>query len=321
MPVEPGVPFLTAVKNHGNLLLLPGKTRRRLLLAPVRWTRPARPGLLKPRPPPPRGTSACVSSSRPLPTLRPSSPTRRSSKSSAPEGWTRSEAGDRRHPAKSRTDSARRSPSSWMPSAAISPRRPKPMPNPHFENLGADCITLSPYLGKDSIEPFIQNPEKGVFLLCKTSNPGAGDLQDLLVLDRRRWIARTKHAASSLFHALHVAQTGPGMEHQEQHRPGRRRDPSRDAQRASAQPRPTCGSSPPASAHRAATWNRRCEAGLRKDGKGLLINVSRGISRRADPRQGSGGAAGCDARNSEAGARESWIARRNEVRCLTNSGY
>jgi uridine monophosphate synthetase len=50
-----------------------------------------------------------------------------------------------------------------------------------FENLGVDCITLNPYLGKDSIEPFIQNSEKGVFLLCKTSNPGAGDLQDLVL--------------------------------------------------------------------------------------------------------------------------------------------
>src|SRR4030095_8174853 len=50
-----------------------------------------------------------------------------------------------------------------------------------FENLDADCITLSPYLGKDSIEPFIQKSEKGVFLLCKTSNPGSGDLQDLIV--------------------------------------------------------------------------------------------------------------------------------------------
>lgn len=49
-----------------------------------------------------------------------------------------------------------------------------------FENLGVDCITLSPYLGKDSIEPFIQDQEKGIFLLCKTSNPGSGDLQDLI---------------------------------------------------------------------------------------------------------------------------------------------
>src|SRR5574342_685779 len=51
-----------------------------------------------------------------------------------------------------------------------------------FENLGADCITLNPYLGKDSIEPFILNSEKGVFLLCKTSNAGSMDLQNLLVL-------------------------------------------------------------------------------------------------------------------------------------------
>src|SRR3989337_4552706 len=50
-----------------------------------------------------------------------------------------------------------------------------------FETLGVDCITLSPYLGKDSIEPFIQNSEKGVFLLCKTSNPGSGDLQDIVL--------------------------------------------------------------------------------------------------------------------------------------------
>ena len=42
-----------------------------------------------------------------------------------------------------------------------------------FGKLGAHCITLSPYLGKDSIDPFLTNQEKGVFLLCKTSNPGA----------------------------------------------------------------------------------------------------------------------------------------------------
>jgi orotidine 5'-phosphate decarboxylase subfamily 2 len=55
-----------------------------------------------------------------------------------------------------------------------------------FENLEAHCITLSPYLGKDSIEPFIQDSEKGIFLLCKTSNPGSTDLQDVLVLDHER---------------------------------------------------------------------------------------------------------------------------------------
>jgi len=50
-----------------------------------------------------------------------------------------------------------------------------------FENLGVHAITLSPYLGKDSIDPFLAYKEKGVFLLCKTSNPGAGDLQDIPV--------------------------------------------------------------------------------------------------------------------------------------------
>lgn len=48
-----------------------------------------------------------------------------------------------------------------------------------FEVLDADAITLNPYLGYDSITPFMNNPGKGVFLLCKTNNPGSVDLQDL----------------------------------------------------------------------------------------------------------------------------------------------
>lgn len=46
-----------------------------------------------------------------------------------------------------------------------------------FDELGADAITLSPYLGWDSIEPMLINPNSGAFLLCKTSNPGAMDFQ------------------------------------------------------------------------------------------------------------------------------------------------
>ena len=46
-----------------------------------------------------------------------------------------------------------------------------------FGWLGADAVTVSPYLGRDSVEPFIENPAHGIFLLCKTSNPGAEDLQ------------------------------------------------------------------------------------------------------------------------------------------------
>lgn len=50
-----------------------------------------------------------------------------------------------------------------------------------FDVYKVDAITINPYLGFDSIEPFIRNPEKGIFLLCKTSNPGADDLQNLVI--------------------------------------------------------------------------------------------------------------------------------------------
>lgn len=42
-----------------------------------------------------------------------------------------------------------------------------------------DAITVNPYLGRDAIQPFIQRSEKGVFVLCRTSNPGGEDLQNL----------------------------------------------------------------------------------------------------------------------------------------------
>ena len=52
-----------------------------------------------------------------------------------------------------------------------------------FERYGADAVTLNPYLGRDSIQPFLNRADKGVILLCHTSNPGAADLQDLNVTD------------------------------------------------------------------------------------------------------------------------------------------
>jgi orotidine-5'-phosphate decarboxylase len=49
-----------------------------------------------------------------------------------------------------------------------------------FDVFGCDAVTVSPYLGYDSIEPFLRYSDRGVFLLCRTSNPGARDLQDLV---------------------------------------------------------------------------------------------------------------------------------------------
>lgn len=46
-----------------------------------------------------------------------------------------------------------------------------------FERYGADAVTLSPFMGFDSIQPYLEYPGKGAFLLCRTSNPGGDDLQ------------------------------------------------------------------------------------------------------------------------------------------------
>ena len=46
-----------------------------------------------------------------------------------------------------------------------------------FERYGADAVTLSPFMGFDSVLPYLQYPGKGAFLLCRTSNPGGDDLQ------------------------------------------------------------------------------------------------------------------------------------------------
>ncbi|MBV8909470.1 MAG: orotidine-5'-phosphate decarboxylase [Gammaproteobacteria bacterium] len=48
-----------------------------------------------------------------------------------------------------------------------------------FERYGADAVTVNPYLGTDALEPFLSRADKGVIVLCRTSNACAGDLQDL----------------------------------------------------------------------------------------------------------------------------------------------
>ena len=53
-----------------------------------------------------------------------------------------------------------------------------------FDRYQADAVTLNPYLGRDSVQPFLDRADKGVILLCHTSNPGAADLQDLPVFDK-----------------------------------------------------------------------------------------------------------------------------------------
>lgn len=53
-----------------------------------------------------------------------------------------------------------------------------------FETYGFDAMTVNPYQGYDAVAPFLAYRDKGVILLCRTSNPGSRDFQDLLVQDQ-----------------------------------------------------------------------------------------------------------------------------------------
>ena len=138
-----------------------------------------------------------------------------------------------------------------------------------FETLGAHCITLSPYLGKDSIDPFIQKSEKGVFLLCKTSNPGSGDVQDMVLSDgellyehvaklAQQW--NTKNNIGLVVGATHL-----------------------DAMKRVRAVAPDLWFLAPGVGAQGGELEAALQAGLRKDGKGILIPISRGISRAEKP--------------------------------------
>jgi len=51
-----------------------------------------------------------------------------------------------------------------------------------FDVLGADAVTVNPYFGAEALQPFLERKDKGIIVLCRTSNKGAGEFQDLTVL-------------------------------------------------------------------------------------------------------------------------------------------
>ncbi|MGA2504383.1 MAG: orotidine-5'-phosphate decarboxylase [Anaerolineales bacterium] len=144
-----------------------------------------------------------------------------------------------------------------------------------FERLGANAITLSPYLGQDSINPYLAYKEKGVFLLCKTSNPGAADLQDLSVVSggaaqfpvplhvHIAKLAQKWNTADNI--GLVVGATQP------------------EALVRIRSAAPDLWFLVPGVGTQGGDLETALRSGLRADGKGLLINISRGISRAKDP--------------------------------------
>ena len=113
-----------------------------------------------------------------------------------------------------------------------------------FARFRADAVTVNPYMGRDSLDPWLAYPDKGVILLCRTSNPGGSDLQFLTSA------ARSCTSASPGWRQANG--TAPVRSPSSSAPPSRRRSP------ASARSSATCRCWYPASAPRAATSKRPC---------------------------------------------------------------
>lgn len=138
-----------------------------------------------------------------------------------------------------------------------------------FETLKAGAVTINPYLGRDAITPFIENPEHGIFLLCKTSNPGAADLQDqtldngLALFEQVAELAQSWNEHNNI--GLVVGATHP------------------EALRRVRTLAPDLWFLAPGVGAQGGDLKDALQAGLREDGLGMLVTVSRGIARADNP--------------------------------------
>lgn len=142
-----------------------------------------------------------------------------------------------------------------------------------FDSLKTDAVTLNPYLGQDSLAPFTKDPAHGVFVLCKTSNPGSGDLQDLqlintgkpvMVYEKVAQLAEKWNALDNV--GIVVGATYPEALHRVRLRA------------------PNLWILAPGVGAQGGELSAAVAAGLREDGLGMLLPVSRQISRADDPR-------------------------------------
>lgn len=67
-----------------------------------------------------------------------------------------------------------------------------------FDYLNADAVTVNPYVGEEGLMPFLKRKEKGIIILCKTSNPGSSELQDLELSSKYK-ILRIKNKRVKLY--------------------------------------------------------------------------------------------------------------------------
>ncbi|TLN23052.1 orotidine-5'-phosphate decarboxylase [bacterium] len=142
-----------------------------------------------------------------------------------------------------------------------------------YGQLGADAVTLNPYLGYDSLQPYLRDT-KGVFLLCKTSNPGTIDVQDLALASEGRPL-RLYEKVALLAQEWNDGNNNIGLVMGATHL---------EALRRVRELVPNLWFLSPGVGAQGADLRAALQAGLRADGLGMLIPVARAISRAADPR-------------------------------------
>ena len=143
-----------------------------------------------------------------------------------------------------------------------------------FRELSVDAVTLNPYLGQDSLQPFLEDPSRGVFLLCRTTNEGAGDLQDLRLGFSKQVETLYEQVAAWTRLWGHPANLGLVVGGNDPVALARARSLAPDAWFLAPGIGTQGGEIGPA-----------LRSGLRDDGMGILIAVSRSLSRSADPQQ------------------------------------
>jgi uridine monophosphate synthetase len=146
-----------------------------------------------------------------------------------------------------------------------------------FDELGAHALTAHPYIGRDGLAPFFERPERGVFVLCKTSNPDAAEFQSLPVNVPQSAIRNpqlfeviAQHSQTWSAHGnvgLVVGATYPA------------------ALRRVRELAPAAWILVPGIGAQSGDLQASIAAGLRADGLGLIVNASRSIARAANPRE------------------------------------
>jgi orotidine-5'-phosphate decarboxylase len=132
-----------------------------------------------------------------------------------------------------------------------------------FDRYGADAVTVNPYMGDDSLRPFLERPDRGAIVLCRTSNPGARDFQDLLI-DGLPLYRRVAERADRDWNAARNVMLVVGATY-----------PAEMAELRQAHP--GLGFLVPGIGAQGGDLDSTLAAGLDAQGTGLLINSSRGI--------------------------------------------